>query len=1413
MPKGRDKEKPLLTVQGILRLDKSFVTAKNDDAQTIQVRKNDEAEPEEIKLVPGQSEHEMVAYKAGYAVGPANPHPENEQEAEIMDAHSKVQERQEEFERMAEQSAQERKAREREFMKKGFVLEPKTVMLEKQKQKEEEEKQKPWDPTDPSNYQLPPGLMDDDDDGPERSKRAALPPGLMDDNDGPPRSAGPSYGAGPLLPPGDDDAAMQEEDAAMSRPAEASMTVAVEEDAADGNGYDPNSLEGQERRTAADEDLPRMMPMPTPEEAPRRAVDMAMEVAQQMEEKRKQRALQKLKESEERGEEITEEDIEDIRDVYSLDELQAMQESGELAGLQGTSAAAHPAQQQAEGPSLPNADERDALLKEQRDLNNKQVLDSYWQFVRENPQDFNGWCHLVDHVENMNDLDEVRAVYNAFLPLYPYCYAYWERYSDLERKHENWQRSLAILHRGLEAIPLSVDLWLNYLDLYYKMYCEHDDFEDLFRVQCERAVQTVGLEYRSDALWERYIEWEAACKNLKRVTDVYRRLVAVPTKLYNKHWDNFIAHIRDNHPRDILEYESYEELRKLTCQELDLKYRPDPVMAGSKKREVVQPEDKLKAGMKERIVASVVEDHERCGKLVEKRYKLEKIKRTYFHVTPVDLKDLKNWEAYLDLEIAEGDHERIVVLFERCLIPCAQYEHFWIKYARYLEAYHKECEKKAKKAKKAGKGDADDADKATLKKAKWAFGTGLGTVEDMREKRCTWTLRGWKDKDKDGKEVMRAEEVEVPAKKAKMDEGAVKDKEEQEEAAQEKAEKEKEEKAAEEKHMNMIGPVVDAPAVADAATESTEESSSGAKEQSTVDSEMSGVLKTSYDGSGRQAVRDVYHRACVVHCPKRVLVKLAWAAFEEDGGDLDKAKEILTGLREHYPLLLECRLQLIDLYRREGAHDKVEEEYKALLKKIPKNRANIRTWVSIKLARCQFKVRGQADKALATLRTALKKDRSDPKLYSQIIDVCYQRHPVDVAGVTASIELAIKSPDLNNMQKYEFVKRKLEFMQEFGDVDKYREARDQIAEYKKVCAEELKAEARKKEELEEQEEKLKELESLKAQVRADANAKAKIAEMEGRLLCTHCQSAMYPDAGGNYEFEGFQPGVHNMPMAARRAEPSADVAMPADAGDDEDGGVVDLMDMVIPEHQEAQIKKTLEEKTKYKEVAPTWELNMESYGYGKNKKAYDPDYEHIENSRFKEYERLEGEGYDEAIKDPDHAKLRNLKAPGLGSVDPDTGKRVQGDAPRERLTASDYIVPPKVPQMLVPGKATRMEMAAAEEDESKNQMADHSAFELPKEIANVTESPCVNVPEWFVKEGGELCLSDTGNGKAMLRYWPKFLSDKGNQMMFNKLRRYCKWHQKQIKIGGEWKYETRLVSTGNNKNGKKAFPSGCMCVW
>ena len=1180
-----------------------------------------------MKLVPGQSEHEMVQYKAGYAMGPSNPHPENEAEAEILKDQRKVEETVEAFEELKRQSELEKKERQEMFKKKQLDLKKLPMIPPGTEDDAEMENSgqkstkipgicdEPMDPNDPNNYELPEHLKND--------------PAFSNDR---PLEFGRT--AQLVLPPGEEEEELKKKQ--QENEIENKNADVVEE-----------TFEGAESQEFSEEKLPKMKPLEEsttnneePSSSSQNVGDMALHVAMEMEEKRKREARERIMEgAEEEG------DHDEI--IYSLDEITKMNEASR--------------KNKEQGPEL-NESNIQEILKQKTDENAKVALDAYWQFVRENPQDFNGWCYLVQHAENMDDLNEVRTVYNAFLPLYPYCYAYWQRYSDIEKKHEHWQRALAILHRGLEAIPLSVDLWLSYLELYQRMYETHDNFDDMFRVQCERAIQTVGLDYHSDPLWDFYLDWEMGKGHLKWVTSAFKRVIGIPTKLYNKHWDNFVAHVRNHHPRDILEYEEYEDLRKVTCEELELTYRPDPVIEPVKPRTVVQPEDKLKAGMKERIVASVVAVHEKCEEEVDKRFRFEdKIKRTYFHVKPLDLKQLKNWDSYLDFEIAEGDHERIVVLFERCLIPCAQYEQFWAKYARYMDNYCKDHRNNSKRQNfdKVQKSKSD----SPLKKARWAFGTGLTKVDEVREKRCTWTLRGWKETDEEGNEIMVAEEIpssEV-TKKSSDDKGkdseiknGVEEKENQENRSlEEEAQLEEPEKEPFEKNTEV--------------TENDKDQQNAEFHQQAIDKEMFDVLKTSSNLKEVEAVRDIYKRACIIHCAKKAMIHLRWAAFEEENENLEKAKEILINLNNRYPLMLECCMQLIDLERRSGNIARAEELYKILIKKIPQNRKSIKTWVSMKLARFQFKVCGQADKALSTLRAALKKERGEAKLYTQIIDVCYQRYPLDVKGVKAAIELALKSPDLKHMQKLEFAKRKVEFMQEFGDVKNYRDACDQIRQYKHLCAVDLKIEAKRKRELEREEQKLQELETIKAQVRAETNMKAKIAEAEGRLICTNCQASMFPDAEGTYEFEHGRFG--------RRTDKGKAGQVVEEEEEDEYDGVIDLMDMEIPEDQEEQIRKTLQEKTKYKEVAPTWELNMETYGYGKKRKVYDPDYEHVESSKFREYERLEGEGYDDSLKDPDHDKLRNINAPGLGST------QVSNKRHKPAYTSSDYIVPPKVPQL------------------------------------------------------------------------------------------------------------------------------------
>ena len=392
-----------------------------------------------------------------------------------------------------------------------------------------------------------------------------------------------------------------------------------------------------------------------------------------------------------------------------------------------------------------------------------------------------------------------------------------------------------------------------------------------------------------------------------------------------------------------------------------------------------------------------------------------------------------------------------------------------------------------------------------------------------------------------------------------------------------------------------------------------------------------------------------------------------------------------------------------------------ERMYTKLMKQIPSKHEkykNMKTWIAMKFARFQFKICGNADKSLAALRSALKKERGNPKLYSQIIDICYQRQPIDVTGVTAAIELALVSRDLSNLAKLEFVQRKVEFMQEFGDVGRYRDAWDQLKMFRHLCSSDLKVEAKRKKELEEEEERLQKLEEMRAHGKAEANMKAKIAEAEGRLLCSHCQGEMLPNRDGVYEFEQFQ-GAGMARLQGHQAMAATDHL--------EEDAVIDLMDFDMDPDEEERIKQSLEEKTKYKEVAPTWELNIEKYGYGAKRRAYDPDYEHVETSKYQEYARLEGEGYDEEIKDPEENRVRKKVAPGLGH-DP------KNPAGEKKFTTSDYIIAPKVPQAA--GQTVAPEDRLVPKDVLEVEEHEQHAFELPPELADPAISPCVNVPEW-----------------------------------------------------------------------------------
>ena len=57
----------------------------------------------------------------------------------------------------------------------------------------------------------------------------------------------------------------------------------------------------------------------------------------------------------------------------------------------------------------------------------------------------------------------------------------------------------------------------------------------------EEAIQVAGSEFRSDRLWESYIDWMKVRNELPLVIQLYDRLLASPTQQHSKHFDQYVV--------------------------------------------------------------------------------------------------------------------------------------------------------------------------------------------------------------------------------------------------------------------------------------------------------------------------------------------------------------------------------------------------------------------------------------------------------------------------------------------------------------------------------------------------------------------------------------------------------------------------------------------------------------------------------------------------------------------------------------------------------------------------------------------------------------------------------------------------------------------------------------------------------
>ncbi|KAM3717272.1 Pre-mRNA-processing factor [Dirofilaria immitis] len=348
----------------------------------------------------------------------------------------------------------------------------------------------------------------------------------------------------------------------------------------------------------------------------------------------------------------------------------------------------------------------DRRSRSSSDRETTDLLKLCWKPLKDDSRNFDAWTHLLQYIEQLDETKAAREAYDDFFKRYPYCYGYWRKYAEFERRHKHYDRCIEVYERGVTAVPLSVDLWLHYISFIKEIVQHQDNAVQKTRLIYDHAIEACGMEFRSDKLWDEYISWELSNGETVRAGALFDQILSIPTLLYSSHFDKYKAFVNSNEPDRVVTQDEYNEifakveadLRNVVDGDLFLledyvdESPPDYIPENGE-----EPPKKIFTRRKHceealRVLRKEIIERRNKKYLlneqeVSRRWTFEEnIKRPYFHVKPLERAQLRNWRAYLDFEIECGDITRIIILFERCLIACALYEEMWIKYARYVES-------------------------------------------------------------------------------------------------------------------------------------------------------------------------------------------------------------------------------------------------------------------------------------------------------------------------------------------------------------------------------------------------------------------------------------------------------------------------------------------------------------------------------------------------------------------------------------------------------------------------------------------------------------------------------------------------------------------------------------------------------
>ncbi|KAI1764741.1 pre-mRNA-processing factor 39 [Hypoxylon sp. FL1150] len=301
--------------------------------------------------------------------------------------------------------------------------------------------------------------------------------------------------------------------------------------------------------------------------------------------------------------------------------------------------------------------------------------------VEADTDNFESWEKLIRACEaqegglNRNSspqaLATLRDVYDRFLLKFPLLFGYWKKYADLEFNISGPESAEMIYERGCASITNCVDLWASYCS--FKMETTHTPH--LVRELFERAATSVGLDFLAHPFWDKYLEYEERQEAQDKIFAILQRVIHIPMHQYARYFERFrqLAHSRP--------------LKELVPADTLARIQADVEAESAAYGVASRTELEVERDIRAKIDTMFYENFQKTQNETNKRWTYEsEIKRPYFHVTELENSQLANWRKYLDFEEGEHDFARTTFLYERCVVTCALYDEFWLRYARWMSA-------------------------------------------------------------------------------------------------------------------------------------------------------------------------------------------------------------------------------------------------------------------------------------------------------------------------------------------------------------------------------------------------------------------------------------------------------------------------------------------------------------------------------------------------------------------------------------------------------------------------------------------------------------------------------------------------------------------------------------------------------